>query len=352
MIISCTSCSTKYNFPDAEYRAGRKVKCKMCGNVFALPEQDEDMELIGASLAEPEKKPAPPRTQQTEDKSFFDPFSEEAEDEEQELAPKAPRGGKPAKGPAEALDDDVDEEPDAAPDKPSGDKRRVAVEDLTDPSLPQKPTKNVVAQQFNADDGTGAKFNVDGLGVPEKKPKSKKGLVILGGFVGLLLGLAVLYYMAPGLFGKFLSLGKSGPDEKTEAFSTDQIKDFALKDVTQYYVDNEKVGKLFVVQGKVVNNFKTPKDLIKIEATLFDKNNAAVVAKKLLIGNTVSLYQLQMLSEQELEAQIENKVGVLTVNTGVPPGGEVPFVVIFYRPSDAVQEFGVKVIEAKEPPKK
>jgi predicted Zn finger-like uncharacterized protein len=348
MIISCPSCSTKYNFPDAEYRAGRKVKCKMCGNVFALPEQDEDMELIGASLAEPAKKPAPPRTRQPEDKSLFDPFSDEAEDEEQELAPKAPRGGKPAKGPAEALDDELDEEP----GKPSEDKRRVAVEDMTDPSLPEKPAKNVVAQQFSGDDGTGARFDVDALGVPGKKPKSKKGLVILGGFVGLLLGLAVLYYMAPGLFGKFLPMGKSGQDEKTEGFTTDQIKDFALKDVTQYYVDNEKVGKLFVVQGKVVNNFKTPKDLIKIEATLFDKNNAAVVAKKLLIGNTVSLYQLQMLSEQELEAQIENKVGVLTVNTGVPPGGEVPFVVIFYRPSDAVQEFGVKVIEAKDPPKK
>jgi predicted Zn finger-like uncharacterized protein len=330
MIISCPKCSTSYNFPDAEYREGRKVKCKMCKSVFALPPQEEEEDLIGGSLFEPEEEPAPLRREQAEDKELFDPFSDEAE--------KPARSKK--KPESEGFDDEPEEE------------QQVAVEDKTDPSLPEKPTKNVVAQQFRSEEGEARKFNVDQLGGSERKPKSKKTLIILGALVGLILGLGALAFLAPGLFGKFLPFGKPSQEEKTEVFSTDQIKDFALKDVTQYYVDNEKAGKLFVVQGKVVNNFKTPKDLIKIEATLFDKNNAAVVSKKLLIGNAVSLYQLQMLSEQELEAHIENKVGVLTVNTGVPPGGEVPFFVIFYRPSDEVQEFGVKVIEAKDPPKK
>lgn len=332
MIISCPNCSTEYNFPDAEYREGRKVKCKICSEVFALPALDEESEILAASPPQVKPKAAPPPRDQDEDedlpdeddeddggKSFVDPFSDDTQ---------APRARKPG-----------------AAGEP------FAVEDMSNPTLPKKPAKPKVAQQFGAEDGGDKRFEVDSPAAGQKKPKSNKMLVALAAVLGLALVAVGLHFFAPGLVGKYLHSGKSAEEEKIEVFATDQIKDFALKDVAQYFVDNERAGKLFVIQGKVVNNFKTSKDLIKIEATLFDKNGGAVVSKKLLIGNALSLYQLQMLSEQELESNIENKVGVLTVNTGVPPGGEVPFVVIFYKPSDAVQEFGVKVIEAKDPPK-
>jgi len=348
MIISCPSCSTKYNFPDAEYREGRKVKCKMCSNVFVLEERDVAMQLAPRPAAAA-KRPAAAQDelddvfgQETRGKSRTKPSDEltdefgEGEDEfdEQSLGLS---GGQAGTAKSQRVDSDAEE-------------HEFFVEDKTSPPIPEIPARPKVADVFGGGGGA-QEFNLDAPGAGKPKGK-KKGLVIaLALFLGLALAGGGVYFLAPGLVGKYLPFGKSAGEEKPEAFSTDLIKDFALKDVTQYFVDNEKAGKLFVIQGKVVNNFKTYKDLIKIEATLFDKNGAAVVSKKLLIGNSVSLYQMQMMSEQELESTIENKVGVLTVNTGIPPGGDVPFLVVFFSTPGTVQEFGVKVIEAKDPVK-
>ncbi len=313
MILKCPHCETKYNFPDKEFRTGRKVKCSVCAKVFALepPKKqaasfDADDSDLDALLGEsPPKKSAAPPARGKEPESDDDLFGEEAE-------PEAP--SRPKSGPHRA-----------------------------------------VAEEFNlADEDEPVKGKSKGKKGRKTSGKSKRGPIIGAGLVlVLLLAAGGLYFFAPDLLFRYLPF----LEKKTEApapgasVSTDQIKDFSLQDVNQFYVDNEKVGKLFVVQGKVVNKFSTSKELIKIEATLYDRQGAAVLSKSLLCGNTVSLFQLQMLSEQELEAAINNKVGVLTVNTNVAPNGEVPFVVAFYNPPDTVQEFGIKVIEAKDPPK-
>ena len=46
----------------------------------------------------------------------------------------------------------------------------------------------------------------------------------------------------------------------------------SMRKVHQYYVDNETVGKVFVIDGVVVNGFDTPKALIAVEAAIYDKN--------------------------------------------------------------------------------
>jgi hypothetical protein len=50
-----------------------------------------------------------------------------------------------------------------------------------------------------------------------------------------------------------------------------------------------------------------------------------------------------------LEAFINNKLEVLTNNTNIPPGGEVPFMVLFYNPPPTVAEFGVKIVDVRDP---
>jgi hypothetical protein len=66
-------------------------------------------------------------------------------------------------------------------------------------------------------------------------------------------------------------------------------------------------------------------------------------------GNNVSLFQLQVSSREELESSLNARVGVITNNTYVKPGKSVPFMVAFYSPPDEVKEFGLEVIQAKEP---
>ena len=130
----------------------------------------------------------------------------------------------------------------------------------------------------------------------------------------------------------------------------DLVKNIALRGVRQYNISNEKLGNISVVEGKVVNGFNQPRELIRIEASLYDAAGNALVSKQQLAGTSLSLFQLQVLGEQELEQALANKIDIMATNTNVLPGGEVPFMVVFYSPPDNAAEYGVKVIDARIPP--
>lgn len=315
MILQCPSCDTKYNFPEDKYKEGRKVKCTICGHVFPLPAQRPP---------QPEPEPEP------EEDAFQESLEEDGLDS--------------------LFDDD-----EAAPqpeEKPAPEREEPGAGEESGEPEPKEDDSASVQEEFALDGASGKGFDLDAMvaGEAEKTKGKRSKLAMVMGLVALLVVGGLAYYFLP-LFMGGEEPEEEQPAETEQVITTEQIKNFALEDVKQYYVDNEKIGKLFVVQGKVVNNFTVPKELVKIEANLFDSSGASVVSKTMLIGNTVSLFQLQMLSKDELEATINNKVGILTANTNVPPGGEVPFVVVFYNPPDTVQEFGIKVVSAKDPPK-
>lgn len=132
--------------------------------------------------------------------------------------------------------------------------------------------------------------------------------------------------------------------------SSEEVARIVLENVRQYFVNNEKEGQLFVIEGQAVNRFAEPRELIKLKAALFNAQGAEVTSQEFLAGNTVSLYQLQVASRQEIEAALSAKVGILTNNTNVQPGRGVPFMVVFFGVPAGVQEFGIEVIQAKAPP--
>lgn len=127
-----------------------------------------------------------------------------------------------------------------------------------------------------------------------------------------------------------------------------KVEMLTMRNVRQYYVNNEKIGQLFVIEGKVVNEFPEPKELIEVEATLYGMDKKALVSKKNLAGTSLSLFQLQVLGEKELESFLGNKIEILSNNTNIPTGGEVPFMVLFYAPPQGIAEFGVRIIDVKD----
>ena len=58
------------------------------------------------------------------------------------------------------------------------------------------------------------------------------------------------------------------------------VKNIALRGVRQYNISNEKLGNISVVEGKVVNGFNQPRELIRIEASLYDSAGNALVSKQ------------------------------------------------------------------------
>ncbi|WP_035064707.1 DUF3426 domain-containing protein [Nitratidesulfovibrio termitidis] len=318
MIVICPSCSTKYNLPDDRARPGAKLKCTLCKSVFPIesatppsagaPDFDAVMGGLGMGglgMGGPDDAAASDTVSSNGAELDHGPF-DVASDPEADLA-AAVR----AKVQADA-------------------RKRGSADDGPDVS-------DIIGSMkgYNLDDA------------PPAVPPKKYGWPVIAGFVAVLLAVAV------GVTLRFTGMwpGDKAVETPPPAVNgTEQIKNIALRNYRQYYVNNEKVGQVAVIEGKVVNNFSSPRELMKIEASLYDAAGTAVVTKQQLCGVTVSLFQLQVLGEQELETALNNKIEILTNNTNVPPGGEVPFMVVFYNPPASVAEFGVKVVEARIPP--
>lgn len=173
-------------------------------------------------------------------------------------------------------------------------------------------------------------------------PKKKAGRVIFIVFMILLLaaaGAGAYYYYWP----------RPVPEAPAEEIAKN-VEMLTMRNVRQYNLLNEKEGKVFVIEGKVVNEFPEPRDFIELEAALYDADKRPVTVKRQMAGSQLSLFQLQVLSQKEMESFLNNKMEILANNTNVPSGGEVPFMILFYGPPDEVAEFGVKIADARQSP--
>jgi predicted Zn finger-like uncharacterized protein len=162
-----------------------------------------------------------------------------------------------------------------------------------------------------------------------------------------LLLITLLVVGAFGLWWRSTVQQESGSAREAEIAR--KVELLTMRNVRQYYVDNENVGRLFVVEGSVVNEFPQPRDLITVEAAIYDKDEKLLAVKKQLAGVQLSLFQLQVLGKTDMDAFLNNKTEILASNTNVPHGGEVPFMLLFYEPPEDLAEFGVRIVDVQDP---
>lgn len=193
--------------------------------------------------------------------------------------------------------------------------------------------------------------------VPSSKKPGERRIKIRNAFIALssvLVLVLIIYISLSRLDNSFNLSFLSSQQEKEEipqktVFTEEDVKDISLENIRQYFVNNDKIGQLFVIEGQAVNNFNAPKSMIKLRASLYDSQGLVLEEKDFLCGNVASLFQLQVSSEQELESTLQSRLGILTTNKHVAPGQNTPFMVVFYNPPEEMQEFGLEVIEAHDP---
>ncbi|NDV20318.1 DUF3426 domain-containing protein [Pseudodesulfovibrio sp. JC047] len=140
-----------------------------------------------------------------------------------------------------------------------------------------------------------------------------------------------------------------GQDTAPGESPAERVRKIELQNVTQYYVPNEKVGNLFVVEGKAVNKFVTAKELVKVEVLLYDETNNILTSQAFLCGNVLSRFQLQVQTRKEIEDGLASDVGVLSNNTFIRPDASTPFMAVFFEPPEGIKEFMVKVVDVGDP---
>lgn len=135
------------------------------------------------------------------------------------------------------------------------------------------------------------------------------------------------------------SIQDKGASSKSEKSSEDVL---VLQDITQYFLDNNKLGKLLVIEGYVVNMDDRPYKNIHVEgAVIKDGKNFATRLQK--AGVKLARTQLAVMTEAEINAALSDEKEIVVTNGHVPPQGRVPFTMVYPVNNVSVDEYAVKV---------
>jgi hypothetical protein len=165
--------------------------------------------------------------------------------------------------------------------------------------------------------------------------------------MGFLLAAVLGYYFFSGMSLQAPFVQETSSSVKRQqgqrSPSKGAIEDVALRDVSQYMVQNEHMGNLLVIEGEAKNESGGSKKGIELQATILDEQGEELRSKEFPCGNSVSLVQLQSFSRQELESAFHSERKGLSKEQPVDRGEAIPFMVVFFSPPENMAEFSLRV---------
>ncbi|MFH1624761.1 MAG: DUF3426 domain-containing protein [Pseudomonadota bacterium] len=124
--------------------------------------------------------------------------------------------------------------------------------------------------------------------------------------------------------------------------STGESIVFPESQIRGYYIDNTKVSRIFVIEGRALNISSEVKSHIKVRGALLDSMGNKVMEKEVYCGNILSEDELVKLDAREIDSRLNDPAGDSSINLNVPPQQSIPFMVVFFHLPDDVKEFGVE----------
>ena len=298
MNVTCPQCGTVYRLPDEKAKPGARLRCSVCRHVFALPEApvEEPLSLGG----EPEPSSASSLEMNGLDDSGVRAASQEAGEHN---------------------------------DAPYG--FTLAGEESRSSSETEVQDHSVQGES---------------LDMPEEKPSRFKGMFGML-FLAALVGGGIWAWQNTNYLDdvKAMFSTQASVSEPAAAKVDPAIEKLELLDVAQYHVKNSKIGGLVVIEGKVRNNFTSPRELISLEAELYNAEGKVLASRRQIAGISLSSFQLEVLDKTELENTLNRKLDIITSNINVMPGAEVPFTVVFSDIPAGASDYKVRIAGASEP---
>ena len=166
---------------------------------------------------------------------------------------------------------------------------------------------------------------------PRKKPPRNR-------FPLFPLAIAILI-LAGGGYGAWMLWGKSSEGEKSGGrFSTvkqflglrDETKgSIALERVRGYFLEHATFSRIFIIEGRAVNQWKEPRSFIKVKGTLQNAKGTIVEQRTVYCGNLLEEKDLKELPKEAIEKSLSSQFGISFSNVNVPPQKSVPFMIVF-----------------------
>ncbi len=134
---------------------------------------------------------------------------------------------------------------------------------------------------------------------------------------------------------------------------TTQVTDFGnlhigTSDVEYRYLDSEKAGRMFIVTGKVKNNYSEPRSYIQLTSSVYTKGQTKedppADTATAYSGNIIADLELSQMTPAAIRTRLGNRSGENNSNVNVAPGEERPFMIVFFNLPASMDWYSLTVV--------
>jgi predicted Zn finger-like uncharacterized protein len=115
------------------------------------------------------------------------------------------------------------------------------------------------------------------------------------------------------------------------------------KSISGSFVDTAKSGRLFVIRGKIKNEYDHPRSFVKVTGKLYQGKNKLVRKSTVYIGNVIPESELADMGIAAINKRMKNKFGDKRSNLKIKTGKVVPFMIVFDKLPNNLDEYTVEV---------
>jgi hypothetical protein len=114
------------------------------------------------------------------------------------------------------------------------------------------------------------------------------------------------------------------------------------------FVQTDQAGRVFVIAGKVKNDYSMPRSYIQMSGSLYTNGKTLAATASAYCGNVISDMELSQMTPASIKTRMENRLGDSNRNVGVSPGEERPFMIVFFDLPENIDEFTIAVLGSSE----
>ncbi len=109
------------------------------------------------------------------------------------------------------------------------------------------------------------------------------------------------------------------------------------------FVNNAKAGRLFIISGKIKNEYNHPRSFITVTGKLYQGGKKLVKKSTVYIGNVIPESDLTGMDIAAINKRMENKFGDKRTNLKIKAGKMIPFMIVFDKLPNNLDEYTVEV---------
>jgi len=114
-------------------------------------------------------------------------------------------------------------------------------------------------------------------------------------------------------------------------------------DIDSKFVANAKIGKLFVITGRIKNGYSSSRRSVRIKGKLYTKGKTLAQTETVFCGNVLSDIELSNMEFAAIKKRLSNGLGDNKSDMRVKPEEKIPFMIVFSNLPDNLEEFAIQV---------